>query len=90
MVDVKGQSTRKFWLIQRREIISDLYYVLVYSPRNGLLPRYFILTGVEMMEEREEYRRGVDARGSIYKDDLNGMNWGTALQYEDRWAILPS
>lgn len=30
MVDVKGQSTKNFWLFQRRERREDLFFVLVY------------------------------------------------------------
>ena len=55
MVDVKGQSTRNFWLIQRREPNEDLYFVLVYLPKDNEPPRFFVLSSTELMKRREEY-----------------------------------
>ena len=70
-VDVKGQSTRNFWLVQNRWIEEDLYYVLVYLPRKlKEHPRFFVLSCSEMMEKREEYRRRIEAKGGKYR-----MTW---------------
>lgn len=89
MVDVKGQSTRNFWLVQARENREDLYFVLVYLPKDFAQPRYFILSCAEMLAKRDEYRKHIEARSGKYRDDLGGMNWSTALEYEDRWGTLP-
>ena len=90
MVDVKGQSTRNFWLIQRREPRPDLFFVLVYLPKNYEPPRFYILSCAELMEKREEYKRHIEAIGGKYDDKVGGINWSTVLEYEDRWHVLPA
>jgi hypothetical protein len=58
-VDVKGQSTKGFWLIKQRKPKDNQYYILVYIPRSTstqgeLSPKegqYFILSSTEMIEE---------------------------------------
>jgi len=87
-VDVKGQSSRNFWLVQRRLPIPDHYFVLVYLPAKLAPPRYFVLASNELMQRRSEYETRMRARGR-YRDDLGGINWSTALEYESRWDSLP-
>jgi len=89
MIDVKGQATRNFWIIKRRAPRDDLFYILVYLPKGNERPRFFILSSSELMEEREEYRRHIELKGRKYRDELGGINWSTALKYEDRWDGLP-
>ena len=89
MVDVKGQSTRNFWLIQRREPNEDLYFVLVYLPKGNEPPRFFVLSSAELMKRREEYRKHIEATSGKYKDETGGINWTTAFDYENLWDILP-
>jgi hypothetical protein len=40
------------------------------------------------MKRREEYRESVLPKGR-YRDDLGGINWSTAFDYESRWDNLP-
>lgn len=89
MVDVKGQSTRNFWLVQAREQRDDLYFILVYLPKDFEQPKYFILSCAELLAKRDEYRKHIEARSGKYRDDLGGMNWSTALAYENCWDTLP-
>ena len=88
-VDVKGQSTRNFWLIQRRERCEHLFFILVYLPKGEDPPRFFVLSCTEMMKKREEYRKHIESTGGKYKGDMGGMNWTTAFEHEDDWSILP-
>jgi len=88
-VDVKGQSTRSFWLMQNRLPDANHYFILVYLPENLQIPRYFIVSSDELMRRREEYRQSVLLRGR-YRDDLGGMNWSTAYEYEAKWENLPA
>jgi hypothetical protein len=88
-VDVKDQSTKNFWLIQRREPNPNHYFNLVYLPKNiDNAPRYFVLSSDELMKRREEYRQSVLHKGR-YRDDLGGINWTTAFDYENKWDNLP-
>ncbi|MFX0198990.1 MAG: hypothetical protein ACFFCW_22945 [Candidatus Hodarchaeota archaeon] len=87
-VDVKGQSTRNFWLIQSRPVNPSHYFILVYLPQNLEPPKYFVLSSDELMRRREEYRQSVLHRGK-YRDELGGINWSTAFDYENQWENLP-
>lgn len=87
-VDVKGQSTRNFWLVQRREEDPDLYFILVYIPPLEEPPQYFILSCAEMMTKRKEYEEHIKAKGGKYRDDMGGMNWKSTFEFENRWHIL--
>jgi hypothetical protein len=89
MVDVKGQSTRNFWLIQRREPGEDLFFVLVYLPQNHQPPKFYIFSSAELMARREEYRQHIESTSGKYDDTLGGINWSTVSKYEGRWSTLP-
>ena len=88
-VDVKGQSGRGFWLVQCRPANPNHYFMLVYLP-SGLHvgPKFFILSSDELMQLRAEYKTAMRKRGR-YRDDLGGINWGTAANYADKWKNLP-
>ena len=87
-VDVKGQSTKNFWLIQPRTPNPDHYFILVFLPKGDAPAKYFVLSSDELMRHREEYKQTALPRGK-YRDDLGGINWSTALAYEGRWDSLP-
>lgn len=88
-VDVKGQSTKNFWLIQRRDPKPNHYFILIYLPNDiDQAPKYFLLSSDELMKRREEYKASVLPKGR-YRDDLGGINWTTAFDYENRWSNLP-
>ena len=87
-VDVKGQSTRNFWLVQRREGNANHYFVLVYLPPHFEPPQFFVLSSKQLMTHRGEYEVASKARGK-YRDDLGGMNFTTALPHRDKWNVLP-
>jgi hypothetical protein len=87
-VDVKGQSSRNFWLVQRRLRNPSHFFVLVYLPPHLAQPRYFVLSSDELMRRRDEYEQQSLLRGK-YRDELGGMNWSTAYEYENRWDVLP-
>jgi hypothetical protein len=88
-VDVKGQAHRSFWLVQQRKEDPKLYFMLVYVPELDKPPCYYILSNDEMMARREEYRQHIEATSGRYRDNLGGLNWSTALDYEDHWEVLP-
>ncbi len=88
-VDVKGQSTKNFWLIQNRLPDPNHYFVLVYLPKESVSSQYFVVSSDELMRRREEYRQSVLPRGR-YRDDLGGVNWSTVFAYEAKWNNLPA
>jgi hypothetical protein len=87
-VDVKGQSTRNFWLIQSRETDQNHYYILVFLPQLPQHPKFFILSSKELMKKREEHKQHILPKRT-YNDKLGGINWTTAFDYEDKWDSLP-
>ncbi len=88
-VEVKGQATRNFWLIQRGNPQEALFFVLVYLPKNNENPKYYIMSSSELMDEREKYKNHIESNGGKYRDDMGGINWSTALKHENRWDKLP-
>jgi len=87
-VDVKGQSTKNFWLIQPRDKNSDHFFVLIFLPKMPECPRYFILSSDKLMDLREAYREKTMLKRR-YSDELGGINWSTAFEYENKWENLP-
>jgi hypothetical protein len=89
-VDVKGQSTKNFWLIQQRVLDPGHFFILVFLSAQYAPPQYFIISSDELMCLREEYKQSALARRGKYGDDLGGINWSTALRYGGKWDTLPS
>jgi hypothetical protein len=87
-VDVKGQSTKNFWLVQPRIPNPGHFFILVFLPAQYAPPQYFIISSDELMCLREEYKQSALVRGK-YRDDLGGINWSTALRYGGKWDTLP-
>ena len=89
MVDVKGLSTKNFWLIKRREPREELFYVLVYLPRNFEPPKFSILSSANLMEEIDKLKIQYISEGKTWDYDMEGINWSSAFEYENRWDVLP-
>lgn len=87
-VDVKGQSTRNFWLIQPRDPNPHHYFMLIYLSRDNGAPKYYIVSSDELMLKRQEYKKNSMVRRK-YRDELGGINWSTAFEYENKWENLP-
>lgn len=86
-VEVKGQSTKNFWLIRCHDVDKSHFYVLVFLPTKGP-PEFFILTCEEVQTLRLEYATRMKERGR-YRDELGGLNWTTPLAHRDSWDKLP-
>jgi len=86
-VEVKAQQTQNFWLIRKHPVDEAHFYVLVVF-RAKESPRYFILTCADVQRLRQEYADRMTVRGR-YNDKFGGFNWGTPLQFCDRWDVLP-
>ncbi|MBI1361409.1 MAG: hypothetical protein GC155_14120 [Alphaproteobacteria bacterium] len=84
-IDVKGQSTPNFWRIREKASIENLYYVLCLVTPERLKTRFFVLPQPQLNELLQAYR----VSGVKYKPEWSGMNWGTAIPFEDRWDLLP-
>ncbi len=95
-VDVKGQSTKGYWLIKQQMPDDNRYYILVYIPRDSTeAPQYFIISssGIDklIIQEIHDSHKRLEEKGKIWdpKDNrFSGIKWIKALEYKD-WEILP-
>jgi len=88
-IDVKGLSSKNFWLIREREPRADLYFALVYLPPNHDTPQYFILHSKTLMKRITELKELTLANGKRWVESGSGINWGMSLEYKDCWNVLP-
>jgi hypothetical protein len=89
-IDVKGLSSRNFWLIQERESRPDLYFMLVYLPPAPTTPEFFIVSSAELMKAIADLREQTIAAGKNWAASGAGINWGTGLVFKDCWHNLPA
>jgi hypothetical protein len=92
LIDVKGQGRRNYWLIKRKKLRSNLFYVLALVPRDA--PNaFFVLTQAQINGfidanfaacPPEQQARGLDKL-------MLGLRWKDADQpeFRDAWSILP-
>jgi hypothetical protein len=97
-VDVKGQSTKSWWIIKPPEPDNDGYFILVYVPQDlKQAPSYYILSSKDMSAEleksQEKARQLEEKRGKPFSKKFapgkGGMDWNQLDKYKDRWDILP-
>jgi hypothetical protein len=93
-VDVKGQSTKGYWLIRQRTHNENQYYILVHVPRSKstkdvLQPKeaqYFILSSKKMDEEmtleRNKFEQENKKRKIEGKELLKEMRGMGGLSFE--------
>lgn len=89
-IDVKGLSSRNFWLVQERKARADLYFILVLVPSGGSSPMYFVMSSSELMAAIAESKRQTLAAGRLWRETGSGINWGAGLAYQDRCEALPA
>lgn len=96
-IDVKGQSTKSYWIIKPPEKNrDDQYFILVYVPRDLTeSPQYFILNSEDITEElkqnQERARQAEKETEKLLSHNFGtgGMAWDQPLKYEDQWGKLP-
>jgi hypothetical protein len=89
-IDVKGLSSKNFWLIKYREPKPDLYYILTYIPAKFKPPEYYILSSSDLMTEIALLKSAILTKGGSWSDQTEGVNWSQVLKYRDRWDALPT
>lgn len=89
MIDVKGLSSKNFWLVREREPKDDLYFVLVHLPQNLGSPEFFIMSSASLMAEVRALREETRTAGKKWVESGAGIKWSTALRSKGRWEALP-
>ena len=97
-LEVKGLAKQNFWLVRERKARDDLFFILVLSPRAKFnshaltlgAPRFFIASSSEVMAKIASLREHTVRRGKKWNANGSGFSWRSALEFEDRWNILPA
>jgi len=91
MIDVKGLRSPNWWILgKKHEPRPDLFYILVYIPKNlDQRPRFFIMTSEEAMREVEKHLEDLRSRGREENKLEYGFAWKVAFKYENAWHKLP-
>lgn len=89
MIDVKGLSSKNFWLVKEHEPQDDLFYILVYLPSDSQPPNFYIISSKEMAKEINALKQQTIDAGKDWTGSGAGINWGTAVPFKDRWNLLP-
>lgn len=85
LVDVKGLYRMNPWVIKRKPVRSNLFYVLAFVPTSQP-NRYFVLS----QREINRYVKSELVRLKRPEDyPMTGITFKQAGAHEDSWAILP-
>jgi hypothetical protein len=85
LVDVKGLYRTNPWLIKRKPLTPNLFYVLAYVPSNEP-NQFFVMTQQQVSQLiRDELARL--KRPDEYP--VTGIAWKLALKFKDAWDVLP-
>jgi hypothetical protein len=86
-IDVKGLYSRNGWIIRRREVEPDLYYVLAYVPQPPKQCEFFVLTHAEVVAAQHADLVRLKRPESY---SVQGVTWSAAEAFKDRWEGLPN
>jgi hypothetical protein len=84
-IDVKGLYRKNPWLIKRKEVRPNLFYVLAYVPLHEP-NQFFVLTQTQAGQLIED---GLKRLGRAADYPITGVDWRYAVQYEGAWESLP-
>ena len=89
-VDVKGLAKPNYWIIRRRELIPNLFYILAYVP-HGNPNEFFILSHQQVIQEQFDEIETMKLRKPEIGHDypVQGVKWAAAKNY-NKWGVLPA
>ena len=91
-IDVKGLYSPNYWIIRRRAVESDLYYVLAYVPEPPKQCEFFVLTHAQVVAaqyaEVEEWRIRRPEIDHSYP--VQGLKWTAAKAFQNHREVLPN
>jgi len=85
LVDVKGLYRKNPWIIKRKAVRDNLFYILAFVPTDEA-NQFFVLTqkATHLCIQKELKRLN---RPDDYP--VTGIGWSLALRYMDAWQTLP-
>jgi hypothetical protein len=95
-VDVKGLYKKNYFLITKKELRENLFYVLAYVPE-GDENQFFVLSqaeaNIEVQQDTDRARTRQISKGRTGERAgvMPGISWAVAQRYKDRWKeTLPA
>ncbi|MGD1097977.1 MAG: hypothetical protein ABSB35_39065 [Bryobacteraceae bacterium] len=85
LIDVKGLYRKNPWLIKRKKVRVNLFYVLAYVP-TGESNQFFVMTQAQAYGHIQDHLTRLK-RSDDYP--VTGFNWDRALPHKDAWDVLP-
>jgi hypothetical protein len=94
-VDVKGLYKKNFWVIRKKELKSNLYYILAFVPEGKenkffILPQCVVKRGIEENIDQTCERKRVKGFGYDEAKDVHGVTWPFAEANSISWEDLPA
>jgi hypothetical protein len=96
-LEVKGLARNNFWLVRERKPREDLFFVFALVPRatavhaSDLEPaRFVVASSRQVMAKIEALRKRTESQGKPWPSSGSGLKWGDALEFENRWDVLPA
>jgi hypothetical protein len=85
LIDVKGLYRRNPWVLKRKAIRANLFYVLAFVPTDGA-NEFFVMTQQQAHQLIEAELKRLN-RPNDYP--MTGFVWKLALEHRDTWHVLP-
>jgi hypothetical protein len=85
LIDVKGLYKKNPWVVSRKEIRANLFYVLAFVPTDE--PNQFFVLSQNQMNRYIKIELDRLGRDSDYP--MTGILWKMAFNHKDDWGILP-
>jgi hypothetical protein len=85
LIDVKGLYRRNPWVLKRKAVRANLFYVSAFIPADAA-NEFFIMSQQQAHELVEAELKRLN-RPDDYP--MTGFGWKLALQYQDAWHVLP-
>jgi len=85
LVDVKGLYRKNPWIVKRKAVRQELFYIFAFVPTDED-NQFFVMTqaAANKLIQRELRRLG---RPTDYS--LTGIDWRSAVLHKDQWQVLP-
>ena len=85
LIDVKGLYRPNPWIIKRKTVRANLFYVLAYVPPDA--PNEFFVLSQQQATQLISANLKRLSRPDNYP--MTGFLWKVAKEYKDAWHVLP-
>jgi hypothetical protein len=86
LIDVKGLHRRNAWVLKRKPVRANLFYVLAYVPTDAT-NEFFVMSQQQAHQLIEAELNRLNRHVNY---SMTGFVWKLALDYRDAWHVLPN